>query len=173
MAFWAYNREFQAVMPHCIVQSLVLWVRGGGETVFFSAVWYSSCLLLGRLSWTWCHKLSHQQPLQWCWWQLHLQTHLEGDTAGWGSHRRTLWYEWSTVKTKNLFFLMQSWKELGAFCSKSGRKASNLSVAWFCSALCDWSSHIGLASRLPREAKTKLQQISTFQEGHVVYQGKE
>lgn len=32
----------------------------------------------------------------------------------------------------------------GAFSARSGRKASNLSVACFCSALCEWSSHLVL-----------------------------
>lgn len=45
---------------------------------------------------------------------------------------------------------------------------------YFCCALCGQSSHICLVSRLPREAKTKLQHIFTFQHGHiVVFHGKE
>lgn len=65
-------------------------------------------------------------------------------------------------------------KDLGDSSLRSGRTAYNFSVACFCSALCRQGSDICLVSKLPEEAKTKLQQISTFHQGHiVVFQRKE
>lgn len=75
--------EFQAVIPHCIFQSLVLWVRGGGggQTVFF---FWRRVFLLPYPGEAFLNLVSQALPSaasEWCWWQLPL---LSPDPPGMG-----------------------------------------------------------------------------------------